>query len=405
MFAEYADTDAVGLAELVRTRQVSAEELLETAIARLEQYNPRINAVITKLYDRARAQAKRELGDGPFAGVPFLFKDLLCALEGEPMQSGSRMYRGYRPDYNSEMVNRYLATGAIVFGKTNTPELGLLPTTEPEAFGPSRNPWNTRCTTGGSSGGSAAAVAARVVPMASGGDGGGSIRIPSSACGLLGMKPTRGRTPVGPAMGENWHGFAIEHVLTRSVRDSATMLDAVAGPLAGDVHYLGKSDVSFADEAGHEPRPLRIAYTTAPILPSDHVHPDCVAAVHDAVALLRELGHDVVQDEPQVDGVAFARAFLVVISCHTAFEIRASEEKMGRKAKPEDFEQRTWLTARMGVGMPILVAPVTAALVAVVIDPQHSAPLAYICGTLGCCWGQTSSTCPRSANWARRWPP
>jgi len=348
MFAEYTQLDAVGLAELVRTKQVSAEELVESAIAQIEKYNPRLNAVVYSLFDRARAEAKGELVDGPFSGVPFLIKDLLSALAGEPLQHGSRMYRNYRPQQNSELVNRYLATGAIVVGKTNTPELGLMPTTEPEAYGACRNPWDTRLTTGGSSGGSGAAVAARMVPMAGGGDGGGSIRIPSSACGLFGMKPTRGRTPVGPAQAENWHGFAIEHVLTRSVRDSATMLDAVSGPFPGDAHYLGKPDVSFASEATKDPRALRIAYSTQPILPSERVHPDCVAGIHDAVTLLRDLGHEVIEDAPNIDSAGFARAFLVVIACHTAAGIRTAEDLVGRKATMEDFEQKTWLSARMG---------------------------------------------------------
>lgn len=348
MFAEYTEKDAVGLAELVRTRQVSPAELVEAAIEQIEAYNPRVNAVVYSLFERARKQASGDLPEGPFTGVPFLIKDLLSDLAGEPLHCGSHMYRGYRPSQNSELVDRYLASGAVIVGKTNTPELGLMPTTEADVYGPARNPWNPQLTTGGSSGGSGAAVALRMVPMAGGGDGGGSIRIPGSACGLFGLKPTRGRNPTVFREADNWHGYAVEHVLTRSVRDSATMLDAVCGPNLGDVYYLPKPEVEYAAEATKEPRSLRIAYSTEPLLPSDHVHPDCVAAIHDTVTLLRDLGHEVVQDAPSLDSGAFARAFLVVISCHTAAGIRLAEERMGRKANREDFEQRTWLTARMG---------------------------------------------------------
>lgn len=346
-FTEYTEYDATGLAELVANKEVTSAELTETAIERIERINPRLNAVVYKLYDRARKQATGDLPDGPFRGVPFLIKDLLSALSGEPMQCGSRMYAGYRPRKNSELVNRYLATGVVIVGKTNTPELGLLPTTEPAALGAARNPWDVTRTTGGSSGGTGAAVAARIVPMGGGGDGGGSIRIPSSCCGIFGLKPTRGRTPVGPYETENWHGFAQEHVLTRSVRDSAAMLDAVSGPYLGDVHYLDKPTERFIDQVGKAPGKLRIAYSSQPILPGK-VSQEAVAAVDDAVGLLRQLGHEVIPAAPAIDGHAFARSFLVVISCQTAAGIRTAEKRMGRKASSEDFELKTWLTARMG---------------------------------------------------------
>lgn len=346
-FPDYDRYDALGLAELVRQKEVSAAELLDEAITRIDRVNPRINAVIYKLYDRARKQLADGVPKGPFAGVPFLIKDLLCALEGEPLQCGSRMYRDYRPRENSELVNRYLASGAVIVGKTNTPELGLTPVTEPAAFGPARNPWDTSRTTGGSSGGSGAAVAARLVPMAGGGDGGGSIRIPSSACGIFGLKPSRGRTPTGPFEAEGWNGFAVEHVLTRSVRDSATMLDAVSGDYPGDFHGLPAPASPFADEVGKAPGTLRIAVSTEPLLPSK-VHPDCVKAVEDTAKLLAELGHEVVEAAPDFDGRAFSMAFLTVIGGQTAAGIRNAEKLTGRKAHHDDFEQRTWLTAQLG---------------------------------------------------------
>lgn len=345
--AEYDELDGLGLAELVRRGEVTPAELVEAAIERIEARNPAINAVIRPLFDRARAAASGTLPDGPFKGVPFLLKDLLSALEGTPLGAGSRMYQGWFPPTNSALVDRYLATGAVVMGKSNTPELGLLPSTEPVVHGPTRNPWNRERTAGGSSGGSAAAVAARMVPFAGGGDGGGSIRIPSSCCGLFGLKPSRGRTPTGPLEAEGWNGFAIEHVLTRSVRDSAAMLDAVCGWYPGDFHYLERPATPFLDEVGKPPGRLRIAVSAEPYLPSK-VHPDVVAALEDAATLLTSLGHEVIRDAPRLDSNAFARAFLTVISGQTASAIRAAEVKVGRKADHEDFELRTRLSAAAG---------------------------------------------------------
>ena len=220
-FPEYPKYDGLGLAELVRSKQVSPEELVEEAIARIEAHNPRLNAVVRKLYEPARDAAKGDLPEGPFRGVPFLLKDLISSMEGVPTSQGNRWLKDQPMPHDSEMVHRLRASGVVILGKTNTPEFGMVPYTEPEAFGPTHNPWDLERTPSGSSGGSAAAVAARFVPIASGGDGGGSIRVPASCCGLFGLKPTRARTPTGPDVGEMWHGFAQEHVLTRSVRDSA----------------------------------------------------------------------------------------------------------------------------------------------------------------------------------------
>ncbi|MEW6775115.1 MAG: amidase [Bdellovibrionota bacterium] len=347
-FTDYSSYDGLGLADLVKRKEVTPLELVEAAIERIEKANPQINAVIHKLYDRARSQAKGELPHGPFAGVPFILKDLQSALAGEPLESGSRFYKGYKPSQNSELVNRYLAAGVIVVGKASTPEFGLIPTTEPEAFGPTRNPWDMSRTTGGSSGGSAAAVASRMVPLAGGGDGGGSIRIPSSCCGLFGLKPTRGRTPVGPLEAESWHGFAIEHVLTRSVRDSAAMLDAICGPYVGDFHYLPKPERPFLGELTQFTGRFRIAASAKPLLPSKGVHPDCLAAFEETVKLLKELGHEVIEDAPAVDALAFGRAFVSMVGGSTALGVRNAEANTGRKAHRGDFEVQTWLARKLG---------------------------------------------------------
>jgi amidase len=346
-FPDYDAYDALGLAELVRTKQIEPIDLVEEAVARIDRVNPKINAVVHKLYDRARDAARGKLPDGPFRGVPLLLKDLLSALAGEPMSLGTRFYGDWAPPVSSELVERCLRAGLVVVGKTNTPEFGLVPTTEPLRFGAARNPWDLARTTGGSSGGSAAAVAARIVPMATGGDGGGSIRIPASCCGVFGLKPTRGRTPFGPLETEPWHGFVAEHVLTRSVRDSAAMLDALAGPNLGDSHFLPPPDKPFLPEVGAPPGKLRIAWCAEPFLPSQ-VHADCRKALEEAVALLGELGHEMVEAAPKIDGAGFARAFLIMIAGHVWADVRAAEERVGRKAGSGDFEPKTWLAHNMG---------------------------------------------------------
>ena len=226
-FAEYDQYDGLGLAKLVREKKISPLELCEEAIRRIEKINPSINAVVTPMFDIGRNTAKTNLPDGPFAGVPFLLKDLISSFAGVRLTWGCKAYKNYISDYDSELVKRFKQAGLNTLGKTNTPEFGLMGITEPELFGPTRNPWNVELTCGGSSGGSAAAVASGMVPIASGGDGGGSIRIPACYCGLVGLKVSRGRTPTGPKYGELWQGAAVENVLTRSVRDSAAILDAI----------------------------------------------------------------------------------------------------------------------------------------------------------------------------------
>ncbi|HCS76466.1 MAG TPA: amidase, partial [Syntrophaceae bacterium] len=232
---------------------------------RIEKLNPALNAVITPMYDLARNAAKTKLPDGPFTGVPFLLKDILASYGGVRMTLGSRVLKDFIPDHDSELVSRYKKAGLIVIGKTNAPEFGILPTTEPELFGPTRNPWNTACSTGGSSGGSAASVAARIVTMAHGNDGGGSIRIPASCCGVFGLKPTRARITLGPDFGDMIGGLVCEHALTISVRDSAALLDLTAGGMPGDPYWAPPIKRPFVKEAETDPGRLRIAFTANPL--------------------------------------------------------------------------------------------------------------------------------------------
>jgi amidase len=346
-FAEYDQYDGLGLAELVRKREVSPRELAQTAIERIDALNPRLNAVIHTLYDDALKAADAPPASGAFAGVPFLIKDLLSWYAGEPIRSGSRILESFIAPHDSEIVRRYRRSGVIILGKTNTPEFGLTPFTEPELFGPTHNPWDLTRTSGGSSGGSAAAVAAGMVPLAGGGDGGGSIRIPASCCGIFGLKPTRGRTPTGPIEGELWEGAAIEHVLTRSVRDSAAMLDAIAGPEAGEPYGIAPPTRRFLDEVTTDPGRLRIAFTDRPLL-GNHMDPDCVAALHDTVKLLESLGHTVVEASPPLERDEFLRAFLLMVCAQSAADLVDAEAATGQRASPSNVEISTWALALLG---------------------------------------------------------
>ena len=345
-FAEYGQHDGLGLAALVRQKKVHPRELVEAAISRIEQHNPRLNAVIHQLYDEARAAAASNLPDGPFAGVPFLLKDLLTAYAGTPLRSGSRFYNHYVPEKDSELVRRYKAAGLIILGKTNTPELGITAITEPQLFGSTNNPWNLARTAGGSSGGSAAAVAARMVPLAHGGDGLGSIRIPAACCGVFGLKPTRGRTPSSLDF-EMWQGFVCEHVLTRSVRDSAAMLDATAGPDPGALYPSPPPGRPFREEVGAEPGRLRIAFTAEPFL-GDTVDEECMRALAETVALCRELGHELIEDAPDLDGLANAQAILTLLTGEVRADIDEAARLLGRRPTPDDFEMSTWALGLLG---------------------------------------------------------
>ena len=346
-FPEYERYDALALAELVRRRETDPAALVEAAIERIEARNPRVNAVVRTMFDEARRTAAAPLPDGPFAGVPFLLKDLMAAYAGVPLTSACRFLASFVPSYDSELVTRHKRAGLIVAGKTNTPELGIMGFTEPRLFGSCRNPWNPDHTPGGSSGGAAAAVAAGMVPMAHGGDGGGSIRIPASCCGLFGLKPTRGRNPLGPVYGEGWCGLVQEHAITRSVRDSAALLDATCGPDLGAPYFAAPPARAFLAEVGADPGRLRIAFTTAPLF-GETTHPDCRAAVEDAAALCVSLGHHVEEARPAFAKVALRRAYLAVVAVNTARGIEHAGEVMKKRPKASEFEPETWFLGLIG---------------------------------------------------------
>ena len=337
----YDAHDAVGLAGLVAQGEVTPAELLEEAIARTERANPSLNAVVIEMYDDARRRVEEGLSAGPLHGVPLLLKDLASAYAGVPLRGASRAFQDNVPSEHSELVKRYLAAGTVVFGKTNTSEWGILPTVENELYGACHNPWKHGFTSGGSSGGAAAAVAARIVPVAHGGDAGGSIRIPASCCGVFGLKPTRGRNPMGSEVSERAHGLGAEHVISVSVRDSAAFLDATAGPEDVAQYWAPPKTSAYLDEVNVHPGRLRIAFTAKPMLPADE-HPECRAAVEDAARLLEELGHEVVEAHPGLDAEATARAFFIVYVGAVAGEIALSELSK-RPIRAHDVEPTTWL--------------------------------------------------------------
>lgn len=319
-FAAYDEYDALGLAALVRKGEAAPAEMLEAAIARIERANPHVNAVIDPLYDRARAAIARGLPQGPFTGVPFLLKDLGQMLKGTHLRSGSRLFADFVAPKDSTLARRYEAAGFVIAGKTNTPELGCSITTEPAAAGASRNPWDTARTPGGSSGGAAAAVAAGMVPMAHASDGGGSIRAPAAWCGLYGMKPSRGRNPAGPDMGESLNGFSSNHCVSRSVRDSAALLDATSGPEPGDPYHVAAPERPFLEEAGRDPKPLRIAFSTA-APGGTPVNAEWKAATESAARLLSDLGHHVEEAAPEYDFAGLLMAWRVIVGAVLSVQV------------------------------------------------------------------------------------
>lgn len=341
-FPEYASFDGIGLGDLVRRREVTPLELLEEAIARAERHNPAINAVVYRFYDRAREAARaRPIGAAPFEGVPFLLKDILGFCEGVPTRFASRYIPEFPWPADSELVARYKRAGLIPFAKTNVPEFGLPPLTEPVLYGPARNPWNPRYTPGGSSGGSAAAVAVGIVPLAHGNDGGGSIRIPAACCGLVGLKPTRGRNSLAPDFGDIMGGLVVEHVVTRTVRDSAAALDATSGSVPGDPYMTPSGPRPFLQEVATIPRRLKIACFMGS-LTGERVHEDCAEAVAETAKLCSSLGHHVEEAAPALEFAEVAPAFLTVYAAGLASEIEQVRLLTGREPTHDLLESMTW---------------------------------------------------------------
>lgn len=352
-FAEYAAYDGLGLAALVAKGAVTPTELVDEAIARIEKHNPKLNAVIYKIFEQARATAARQTAagraqtTGAFHGVPFLLKDILGNYEGVPTTAACRFMTGVPAAHDDTLVARFKTAGLIILGKTNAPECGILPTTEPALYGPCRNPWNLEHSTGGSSGGSAAAVAAGIVPLAHANDGGGSIRIPAACCGLVGLKPTRARNPMGPDIGDFASGLAVEHVVSRSVRDSAAALDCTHGPEPGDPYCAPVVARPFLSEARTPPNRLRIAFTTRNLI-GVPLHPECVAAVEATAKLLEDLGHIVEEAAPSVDINMLTGAFMAVFMAGHAFAIDGFAMLNGRTPAEKDFEGLTWTLYQQG---------------------------------------------------------
>ncbi len=335
---DYLDHDATALAQAVARKDVSPTELLDTALARVEAVNGPLNAVVLLFEDVARRKIAAGLPDGPLTGVPFLLKDLGAEAVDYPSHNGSNLLRNTRYSANSAIYDRLAAAGLVTFGRTASPEGGIGPVTEAAVYGgPTRNPWNTDRTPGGSSGGSGAAVAAGIVPAAHGSDGGGSVRIPASNCGLFGMKPTRARLPDGPYYGEGWAGMAIDGFLTRSVRDTALLLDVTEGPDLGAPYVAPPLPMSFRQALDTPPGKLRIALCDTS-LTGQPMHPDCQKAVHEAAKLLADMGHDVTPARPAADHDAMMRAWTVIVGCGTALGVRKAVEARGTPLRDDEVE-------------------------------------------------------------------
>lgn len=344
-FSDYRSHDAVGLAQCVSRGEISPLELLDAAIARAETVNPAINAVTQKHFELAREAVRQGLPSGPFRGVPFLLKDISAQLEGTVTSNSCKLYANAVATRDSTLVARYKQAGLVIFGKTNTPEMGLAASTESALHGSTRNPWDLERTAGGSSGGAAAAVAAGIVPAAQGSDGGGSIRIPASCCGLFGLKPTRARTPVGPLIGETWGSMGAVHVLTRSVRDSAALLDATQGPASGDPYAAPPVERPYLQEVSTPPGRLRIALQLAPLsgLPVDG---ECLAAARNAALLMQELGHEVVEAMPPGNAAELGAASWTLVATGVSSSLQRRAAALGRKLREDDVEAVTWDAVR-----------------------------------------------------------
>ena len=348
-FTDYENHDAVGLATLVAGGETTPEALLEAAIERVEARNKAVNAVTNRLYDYGRRALADGLPDGPLRGVPYLLKDLSASLADCPTTRGSKFFQDAVPAEDSELVRRLKRAGVVIFGRTNTCEFGLSLTCEPQLHGPTSNPWDPTRISGGSSGGAAAAVGARMLPAAHASDGFGSIRAPAACCGLVGLKPTRGRNTMAPYLGEGLSGLATEHAVTLSVRDSAAILDATSGPGAGDPYSAAPPNRPFLDEVGADPGRLRIACTRrAPN--GATVDTDALRVLEETASLAEEMGHIVEEVDPDIDGAAVVPTFLTLMAVNTVVNL-SSHPSAGRAAREDEVERITWLSAKMGEGI------------------------------------------------------
>ncbi len=346
---ELNDLDATAQAQLIRDGEVSPDELLEDSIARIEKLDPELNAVIHPLFDKARDEIKG-LPDGPFKGVPLVLKDLDGHSAHDPFHCGNKLLKevNFTPEHDSYSHEKLRDAGFVFVAKTNCSEFGLLPTTEPEAYGATRNPWNPEHSVGGSSGGSAAAVASHMVAVGSAGDGGGSIRIPSSECGLVGLKPTRGRVSLGPDLGEIWNGLVVRGAVTRSVRDSAAVLDVMSGPMPGDPYSAPPLERPLAKEVGVDPGKLRIGFTTDVPEHIGTVDPVCAEAARRAAEALQQLGHEVIDEAPaELDDPQLVADGTVLISAWINWEFKHWGALIGREFTEDDVEATTWAFAQM----------------------------------------------------------
>ncbi|MEN8721702.1 MAG: amidase family protein [Alphaproteobacteria bacterium] len=361
-FTEYADYDGLGLAKLIAKKDVSPKEVVEAAIDRIEKHNPTLNAVVWKGFEDALEQADEPLGDGPFAGVPFLVKDLDASVGGWPRSSGSKYMMGEVPAEDSELVARYREAGVILMGKTNTPEFGITGTTESAALGPCRNPWNPDHSSGGSSGGSAAAVASGMVPLAHASDGLGSIRIPAACCGLVGLKTTRDRTPLAPNYREASHGFVVQHVVSRTVRDSAAMLDATDYADPALPWARPRKLRPFMQELRVAPGPLKIAVSSK--TPNGKpIHPDVQKVFDRTCKLLEAQGHWVEPYDLEIDWRSFFRHQAIKSGANFRAEMLRRIEEKGREPEEHELEPLTWAGFKGVQGLPIeMVAEATRAL-------------------------------------------
>ena len=350
---EYADYDGLGLAELVRSKQVSAAELLEAAVTRAEAAQETLNCFSALYPDLAKSQLEGGTGDGPFAGVPFVTKDLAVEVKGAPLTNGSVAWKGNVAQRDSVLTERYRKAGLIFFGQTTTPEYGLTTTTESTLYGQTRNPWDLTRTSGGSSGGASAAVAAGVLPVAQASDGGGSIRIPASCTGLFGIKPSRGRVPMGPGRTEGWNGMSTVHAVSRTVRDSAALLDACHGRETGSRYVAPAPDRPYLEEVSRGPGKLRIAlWKKAPngTMPDA----DADAGLMATAKLLEKLGHEVVETGPEFDGELLAKYALFTISANVAAAFDDRSEMLGRPVREDEMEPITASMVALGRTVPMV---------------------------------------------------